>query len=178
MSAAARAAWRGWEDWREVETGGGKVSFAKEEGGKKRKGKERKNALWEKKKSPRARPLVNDLRVKPTAAAAQAAAASAPREDARVDVDVGGRGAPPGRVARGAGLAGGASAGVSSGQSRGRRRRRCCLRGPGHLGCFFFPPPLPPPMQFTWEGVVIGVTSQGEACCLLTDRFFFPFSFL
>lgn len=60
-----------------------------------------------KKKSPRARPLVNDLRVKPTAAAAQAAAASAQREAARVNVDVGGGGAPPGRVARGAGLAGG-----------------------------------------------------------------------
>lgn len=30
--------------------GGGKVSFAKEEGGE-RKGKERKNALWEKKKN-------------------------------------------------------------------------------------------------------------------------------
>lgn len=105
-----------------------------------------------KKKSPRARPLVNDLRVKPTAAAAQAAAASAPREDARVDVDVGGRGAPPGRVARGAGLAGGASAGVSSGPSRGRRRRRCCLRGPGHVGCFFFPPPLPPPCSLLGRG--------------------------
>lgn len=132
---------------------GGKVSFAKEEGEKKEK--ERKNALWEK-KSPRARPLVNDLRVKPTAAAAQAAAASAPREAARVDVDVGGRGAPPGRVARGTGLAGGASAGVSSGPSRGRRRRRCCLRGPGHVGCFFFfpfdSPPTPTSMQFTWEG--------------------------
>lgn len=57
--------------------------------------------LYGKKKSPRARPLVNDLRVKPTAAAAQAAAASAPREAARVDVDVGGRGLRPG-VLRGA----------------------------------------------------------------------------
>lgn len=46
------------EKWKEV-----KVSFAKE------KKKERKNALWE--KSPRARPLVNDLRVKPTATATQ-----------------------------------------------------------------------------------------------------------
>lgn len=48
------------EKWKEV-----KVSFAKEE----KKERERENALWE--KSPRARPLVNDLRVKPTATATQ-----------------------------------------------------------------------------------------------------------
>lgn len=57
--------------------------------------------LYGEKKSPRARPLVNDLRVKPTAAAAQAAAASAQREAARVNVDVGGGGLRPG-VLRGA----------------------------------------------------------------------------
>lgn len=51
------------EKWKEV-----KVSFAKERK-KKRRERERKNALWE--KSSRARPLVNDLRVKPTAEATQ-----------------------------------------------------------------------------------------------------------
>lgn len=131
-----------------------------------------------KKKSPRARPLVNDLRVKPTAAAAQAAAASAPREDARVDVDVGGRGAPPGRVARGAGLAGGASAGVSSGPSRGRRRRRCCLRGPGHVGCFFFPPPLPPPCSLLGRGGDRSNQSGRGLLFAYRSVFFFSFSFL
>lgn len=77
---------------------------------KKKKEKERKNALWEK-KSPRARPLVNDLRVKPTAAAAQAAAASAPREPARVDVDVGQR-------------EGGSARACCAGRWVGRRRER------------------------------------------------------
>lgn len=177
MSAAARAAWRGWEDWREVERGEKSVLQKRRE--KKRKGE--KKCFMGKKKSPRARPLDNDQRVKPTAAAAQAAAASAPREAARVDVDVGGRGTPPGRVARGTGLAGGASAGVSSGPSRGRRRRRCCLRGPGHVAAFFFPFDSPPThLHAVYLGGwgVIGVTSQGEACCLLTDRFFFFLSFL
>jgi hypothetical protein len=47
LSAAARAAWRGWEDWREVERRG-KVSFAKEEGKKKKK-KRREKMLYGKK---------------------------------------------------------------------------------------------------------------------------------
>lgn len=170
MSAAARAAWRGWEDWREVERRG-KVSFAKEEG-KKKKEKERKNALWEK-KSPRARPLVNDLRVKPTAAAAQAAAASAPREPARVDVDVGQR-------------EGGSARACCAGRWVGRRRERGgelrteqgeappALLPPRPRSCGLLPSPLPlPPCSLLGGWGVIGVTSQGEACCLLTDRFFF-----
>lgn len=74
-AAAARAARGGiettGEKWKRV-----KVSFAKEE---KKKKRDRKNALWE--KSPRARPLANDLRVKPTAAATQQLQ---PRESARL----------------------------------------------------------------------------------------------
>lgn len=134
VARAARAARRDWNDWREVERG--KSQFCK------REKKKRKNALWE--KSPRARPLVNDLRVKPTAAATQQ---QQPHRSARPRAWTwtwAARGVgPPGRVAQGAGQAGGGSAGVSSGPSRGRRRQpapsqRCCRRGPGHVGCFFF----------------------------------------
>lgn len=50
------------------------------------------------------------------------------------------------------------------------------LLPPRPRSCGLLPSPLPlPPCSLLGGWGVIGVTSQGEACCLLTDRFFFFF---
>lgn len=115
-----------------------------------------------KKKPPRARPLVNDLRVKPTAAAAAAAA----RElgAARVDVDGGaGAGARGGRAAR-------------SPARQGEAPAACAVAARVMWAGFFFfsSPPPPPPCSLLGKGWgAAGAASLAPACCLLTDRGFF-----
>lgn len=118
-----------------------------------------------KKKSPRARPLVNDLRVKPTAAAAAARELGA----ARVDVD----------------------GGAGAGERGGRAARSPARQGEAPAACaaaarvmwadffFFFAPSTthPHPLQFTWEGVGSGWSSQsgpGLPFAYRSGFFFFP----
>ena len=86
-----------------------------------------------KKKSPRARPLVNDLRVKPTAAAAAAAAA---RElgAARVDVD------------------GCAGAAARSPARQGEVPAACAVAARVMWADFFSSPPPPPPPLAVYLG--------------------------